>query len=803
MSNSHELTSAAGFQPGATIGAVGSEVLAAVGNLSSEPLQVADDGLRDAAATVAAVTEASAHAADLGAPLDRARDHLHEASGQLARGRDNLLGYLGVIGAPAFDNLPEWSLLSGADVMATPDQATADVTAEMRRTRCSTDCLQYIYEGGDANYEALTAVQDPAVRLSREDFDDLHSWLRELIGDEDTYRATQYIMLIHDIGKSGRVYDAMGLSQHDVDHDEALTLLINDPRYADVRRRLLPMFDTMTENQQQLIRDVFGVRFNYPQFLQGEAPATTLEDLPETLSPQARGIFIAHAILDIAGAAGHRQPNGSVTLTGPTVRKMKSLNAALTDPNLTTPEERNNAFLDAEIAFFAPDIPITTAQERAAMRAQIRLAGSLRLSTPEQFAELHDVFIHRPMPIQHILTAELNRTGLRRATLPYYGPVLLRTLAEKTDTGYALTYLAHILQEAHIADQKAREAGETGIIVASFGDLTKAILNGDIDPRETPIRFVSEGTMLIPRPVKPTLHDLAGVPDFAGGEQLRGKRVVMAGLGGGSDVAQAKKLGELLEDKYGCTVTVVMSVRNEERRVVNGGERIGQATQEITPDTRADGDWRYLEDIPLEGARPMRSLLLNSSDPSVIQRDLQTVASATGADVIIGVDTGGDSLYRSEHAGFSAHLPTDITPDQDYQSLQGLVGAVREGVQVLTAIVAPGVDSPPYAREVLDEIGATQIPLDAADRASIEATYADWHMDGSGSEQGRYGKTPLAWLLALQGQTGLQYLNLPTANVVSDTNPWRAFTYITPAMSGVVLMDAERHLNAVRRQPQT
>jgi hypothetical protein len=72
-------------------------------------------------------------------------------------------------------------------------------------------------------------------------------------------------------------------------------------------------------------------------------------------------------------------------------------------------------------------------------------------------------------------------------------------------------------------------------------------------------------------------------------------------------------------------------------------------------------------------------------------------------------------------------------------------------------------------------------------------------MDGSGSEEGRYGKTPLAWLASLRGEFGFQRLDLPRANVLSNTNPWRAFASITPAMAGIVLTTMSRHAAVIRR----
>jgi len=189
-----------------------------------------------------------------------------------------------------------------------------------------------------------------------------------------------------------------------------------------------------------------------------------------------------------------------------------------------------------------------------------------------------------------------------------------------------------------------------------------------------------------------------------------------------------------------------------------------------------------------------------STDPQIIQSDLTELARATGAQVIIGLDTGGDSLYRTRHAGFSAASPTETTPDQDQLVLQGLVmsGAQNPDLRVFSMCVATGVDSPPYAPDVITDAGAVAIPLDADDIALIKRQYHDWRMDGSGNAEGRFGKTPLAWLHALDGHEGVQVLDLPAANVVSDKNPWRAFATVTPAMAGVVIMNAADHYRAIQ-----
>ncbi|HKR82435.1 MAG TPA: hypothetical protein VJR27_05575 [Candidatus Saccharimonadales bacterium] len=693
---------------------------------------------------------------------------------------------------PPIEQLPEWNLLIGEDVQATPDAAAQerpDIAAEAKRTRLSDECLREAYSG----------AQHKLSRLSAEDFAELQAFTRQAIGNETTFDAVRYFMDVHDVGKNDRVRQAVGAGEH-VDHDEVFTMLVCDPEHEEARRALLPTFDALTPTGQDLIRRASQSRLNYPQILQGEAPAATLEGIHNESDPQVRDIDILKSIFDIAGAAGHVNSDASITMTSPTWQRMRNLNAALQNPDISTAKERNDAFLDMEIQRLGGMSEVRSQVELEELRALARLECHLRVGTSDGFAGLREVFGRQPETVKAILTAELNRDGINdRATLPYYGPKALQELTKKYGE-FGLTYYAHILQEAHIADKAARAAGQTGVVMAELGEVVKGIITGELDPRRTPLRFVERDGVLVPHTVETEATSLESLPQFEQGEALQGKRMLVVGMGGGSDGIQAAMLGKLLESKYGSSTAAVVSVRNEERRVSGTGVNIGSATKEITPATEAVGDWRFLEKIPLEGEKPTPVFILNSIEPDVVRGDISALVAATGAEVVIGLDTGGDSLYRTEHAGFSATSQIETTPDQDHQVLEGLAdfATQNKGVKVLSAVVAPGVDSPPYAREVLDEMEATQLPLTDTDVQSVLRQYAEWRMDGSGNQEGRYGKTPLAWLQALKGNMGVQVLDLPASNVTSERNPWRAFTYISPAMRMVVLADLEKQVGATQ-----
>lgn len=702
--------------------------------------------------------------------------------------------------------LPEWGLLTGEDVMFSPEAATTGQTnteTEKKRTLCSINVLEYINDGGDKAYEKLTEAQNHPAKLTRQEFNELSQWHHELLKDDESADALRYVMLIHDIGKSSRVFTKMGIEEKTVDHDEVMVQLLNNPGYEQQLNAILPTFCKLTDKQQRIVRGCLSVKLNFGQFLQAESPAAALDGIPEGIDERARGIYVLHAIYDIAGVAGHVNPESSIVLTSPVYQSMVRANAALAGDQYSTSVERYDAYLDYRSEQLGVQTEGLTNDEVRVAKAQVRLACMLRYSDPEQHGQLKAGFEQQPAVVQAILTEELNKDGVNdRATLPYYGPAMLKALSDKFDMPTTLTYFAHILQEAMITDKKARNDGETGMVTAELGEIARAVNTDELDPQHAIVRFTKNGELLIPAlSTSPGLESLEGLPSFEDGESLRGKKVIVVGMGGGSDGIQAAMLGKVLDNKYGSETSAVVSVRNAEKSVVDAGDTIGSVTQEITPSTRADGNWRFLEGIPLEpteaGEVPPPVYLLSSIEPSVVGADIEELVKRTGAEVVIGVDTGGDSLYRFEQTTGLERV--DTTPDQDLNVLQALsaLSSRNPNITVYSSVVAPGVDTPVYAADVLDSASATTLSLDAFDVTAVNNAYTQWRMDGSGSEEGRYGKTPLAWLKALSGQTGIQVLELPVANVVSTPNPWRSFINITPAMSEVVFMDARDHYEAV------
>lgn len=450
--------------------------------------------------------------------------------------------------------------------------------------------------------------------------------------------------------------------------------------------------------------------------------------------------------------------------------------------------------------------PESQGADEAASQAHthtVRLACMLRYDTPEEYQQLAGALDTLPGPVQAILAQELSNDGIhQRATLPCYGPALLKGLEKHHSLGTALTYFAHVLQEAHIADKAARKAGETGVVTADLSTIAQAANQGTLDPHQAELRFHHSGEMLVSTYQDTPELAIDSLPAFDS-EKLRGKRIIYLGMGGGSDGIQAAMLSKLHQQHHAVQPTAIVSVRNfaadNNKQLAHTGRQISDATVEITEETTRVGDWRFLEDIIAKDETIAPVYLLNSIEPEQIARDLQLLIRETGADAICGIDTGGDVLYRAN----TAIDPTTSSPDQDYAVLTALhmISATAEAdgtpLDIFTAIVAPGVDTPPYANDMLARSNAQRYLLHPDDTTTITQTYAAWRMDGSASEEGLYGKTPLAWIAALTGKHGLQPLTLPRANATSAHNPWRIFMNIRPSTASVVMMHAERLYQAV------
>lgn len=330
--------------------------------------------------------------------------------------------------------LPEAKLLIGEHIKASPESQGADEAANQRaeyqRTVCSLNVMDYLYYGGDENYHKLTAAQSDANRLTHEEFEEFHQWVASNLPGEHSANVMRYIMLIHDLGKNQTLASAvMGEDAADsVDHDEVLRCLLRSD-YAAKRAKLLPTFSQLSEADQTIIRDVINTELNLGQFIQAEAPPAALASFTESVEP-VRSLYIMHTLFDIAGALGHVNAESSLLLTSPLYNQMAAACDVLTDSTIPTDNARYSHYLAKRAQRFGFDNDaIEQLINSQAHTHTVRLACMLRYDTPEEYQQLTNALDTLPGPVQAILTQELSNDGIhQRATLPYYGPALLKGL---------------------------------------------------------------------------------------------------------------------------------------------------------------------------------------------------------------------------------------------------------------------------------------------------------------------------------------------------------------------------------------
>ena len=278
-------------------------------------------------------------------------------------------------------------------------------------------------------------------------------------------------------------------------------------------------------------------------------------------------------------------------------------------------------------------------------------------------------------------------------------------------------------------------------------------------------------------------------------DHIKGDRLAFIGMGGGSDGIQAAVLSKL-SGKSSCLISIrtdktaqdAAGKMDEKRTVENHGGEVIDGVYRITPETTGSG--RFLEHIPASDM-PVY-LVVDKKDGRLTEQIQAAISDFGGVQSVIGVDTGGDCLYRA-----SISDQTTATPDQDLASLEA-IGKLRDA-KLYSMVLAPGIDTPDYYPEILQAAQARQITFDDTEKARILQIYKDFEMDGSNPK--RYGKTPFAWQAALRGERGVTRLPIPEHLVNDARNPWNPYVNITDEMEGAYLMDVEKHLAAIQ-QPQ-
>jgi hypothetical protein len=687
----------------------------------------------------------------------------------------------------------------------------AEDIVEVNRTAVGYLALKWILAD---DYETFTQNQAPPVQLSRESFSQLRSYVLATLKTPEDFDAMIVMILTNDLGKVKRYHELTekAVGRAVVDHDEVLFVGFGE------WPEISPNFMRLSSEKQSWIIDglKMGSNLNIGQFAQAEnLPANLLGVRSLTGKPGAFEFKFIELLLDVAGANGHLDAGGAKVMIEPVYRNFmlarKALQEVIAGGSVREGYDQilieKNKLLVRK-GFNSLDV------KSSVERAILRLLTLRRTTTREQAEELYEVFFKLPANARAILVSELNVDGTYDGwgTLPYYAPALISNALgslSKTPGGSVVALrtvflsLARVFQEARI---QLRNRQSSGIYTVNVESLAKFALSDEYKNNPDTLlnlhyELFQNGSDANQSGVKLSAYsriDSSLFVQINNLVDLPGNSFAVVGIGGGSDGVQAAQLALILRSA-GKDVKFIGSVRTdktgsqgaggkigENRTIYNHGGMIGDGVYRVL--SNSSGSGRFLENLPADEF-PMY-LILDRQNDGLHSQFQNLIRSVDGVDTLIAVDTGGDALFPSNS---EKQDQGRSTPDQDLRVISSL-----RGVQVanrLSAIVAAGVDSPLNAQSILQEAGARYYSLSDVQRASVMENYTRWQMDGT--HKNRFGKTPLAWQLALTNQLGMRVMPLPTKIVVDRKNPWNPFVFIDQSMSGIFFMQLDSHLNVI------
>jgi hypothetical protein len=270
-----------------------------------------------------------------------------------------------------------------------------------------------VLNGTRADYDRFVECQIQMKKpvLSYDAFLAIRSYVLNTLNSSEDYAAAMWSILCNDLGK---VY-SVNLNEKNIGHDAILVkrLKTNPEMFAG--------FSKLPVNYQQFIIDGFASGCDISQLEQLELSASCLQSLVG-MNQQTLKLYYLHTIFDVAGAAAHFKPNGSLTMHAETWNFFNALRACVEKLQTGCPSDQvYNDYLDyrGRCVGIQNTSPVNT--------ALIRIAGLSRLATEEQGKTLLSVWETLPENIKATLVKELNVHGAKdeRAIFIGYGVAML------------------------------------------------------------------------------------------------------------------------------------------------------------------------------------------------------------------------------------------------------------------------------------------------------------------------------------------------------------------------------------------
>ena len=371
------------------------------------------------------------------------------------------------------ERYPELYWLTG-DVNATPEWQTSNEASsvsekmfgqkhiEFDRTIVGIECLKHVMNG---DYDKFTECQKESVKMTPENFKKLRDFTLGIIKtpqDADTILA--YTM-INDLGKIKEFVENIETitGKQVKDHDEALLIALK------TIPEKIPSFERLSKNNQNDIINALDADFNLGQFVQGECLPANLSKI-KTIGTRAMDLYLAHMFYDVAGAAGHVAPKGSLVMNDNVFNSYKQGIDSIRENVLNGEKEIYDSLLQKKAQDY--NLPMNSDYEKAI----VRLALMSRAYTPKDAQEIKEAFSQLSKDEQQNLVEGLSKDGIsNKGILLYYSPAFIQNMINSTsDSKIEMLSKAYRVMSKIYAN-KTDESVKEQVQIISLADIANAI----------------------------------------------------------------------------------------------------------------------------------------------------------------------------------------------------------------------------------------------------------------------------------------------------------------------------------------
>lgn len=371
---------------------------------------------------------------------------------------------------------------------------------EIDRTLTGILALRWIYRN---DYESFTRNQSAAFKLSDTSFKELRKFFctkTKNFRDHQTVFTVLFLMITNDLGKSAsfeadlsvHLPSKIELSQnHDMVMSQAL-------RY---RADLVPSFAFLPPNQQRSVRKLIqlSATFNPAQLVQAECPPAAVDTLVELrVSPEELDLKFMELYLDVAGARGHVNHEGAMTMIEPVLKSFQkalrvSSRVALRE---MTAQEAYNTILTERLTLLGYDWDVARSR-KAYVKARLFCMG--RIDTQASAEVVNQAYEFLDPTVQEALEQGLsvygtvNEPAIQSTYMPAMFESALRHPKPNTALVPLLRYLSRVLHASketleRVPNSRGAVVFERNVLdileplMASdeFKQNPAAVINGDV-----------------------------------------------------------------------------------------------------------------------------------------------------------------------------------------------------------------------------------------------------------------------------------------------------------------------------------